>query len=335
MRPVRWRVRPTATSRPSRPTSVSWPRHRKRRSAPKPCAAWATWKWKTPNVAWPKAGAPAVRQDYRAAVQRYQEVLKAFPNAADNDRVLYQLARAHEQGGELDAALATLDRLVAAHPETRFQDEAQFRRGELLFTERKYPQAEKAYATVLASATRTPFHERSLYMQGWSQFKQGRLDEALGSFFGVLDAKLAGRDDSEPDLEKLPGLTRADRELVEDTFRVTSISLESLKGAETLASFINSDLRRAYEFRVHQQLAALYLKQDRTKDAADTLAQFARRQPLHAQAPQLQAQVIGIYQQAGFDSLALEPRRATSPATAPTATSAAPTPPAGNAPARW
>ncbi|EHR70605.1 hypothetical protein BurJ1DRAFT_1741 [Burkholderiales bacterium JOSHI_001] len=247
--------------------------------------------------------------DYRAAVQRYQEVLKAFPNAPDNDRVLYQLARAHEQGGELDAALATLDRLVAAHPDTRFQDEAQFRRGELLFTERKYPQAEKAYATVLSSATRTPFHERALYMQGWSQFKQGRLDEALGSFFGVLDAKLAGRDDSEPDLEKLPGLTRADRELVEDTFRVTSISLESLKGAETLAAFMNSDLRRAYDFRVHQQLAALYLKQDRTKDAADTLAQFARRQPLHAQAPQLQAQVIAIYQQAGFDSLALEAKK--------------------------
>ena len=30
-------------------------------------------------------------------------------------------------------------------------------------------------------------------MQGWSLYKQGRLDDALQSFFGVLDLKVAGR----------------------------------------------------------------------------------------------------------------------------------------------
>ena len=68
-------------------------------------------------------------------------------------------------------------------------------------------------------------------MQGWSIFKQGRLEEALRSFFGVLDLKVAGRE-GRGGLETLAGLTRADRELVEDTFRVTSISLANLKGAE-------------------------------------------------------------------------------------------------------
>ena len=34
-----------------------------------------------------------------------------------------------------------------------------------------------------------------------------------------------------------------------------------------------------YEFRVYQQLGELYIKQERTKDAADTFGAFARRQP--------------------------------------------------------
>ena len=250
--------------------------------------------------------------DYRAAVERYQEFLKTYPNDARNDRVLYQLARAQEQGGQLEAALQTLTQLVARHPGTQHADEAHFRRGELLFATREYQKAEAAYATVLDSGKRSPFTERALYMQGWSLFKLGRLDDALKPFFGVLDLKLgalspAVRDEAK--LEDLRALTRADRELVEDTFRVMSISLSNLQGAEAVARFIITAARDGYQFRVYQQLAELYIRQQRVKDAADTLATFVRRQPLHAQAPLLQARVIEIYADAGFDTLALAAKK--------------------------
>jgi tetratricopeptide (TPR) repeat protein len=246
--------------------------------------------------------------DYRGAITRYHEYLKAYPGAADTDRVLYQLARAHEQGGELEKALAILDDLVVRYPDTRYRDEANFRRGELLFTARGYAKAEQAYASVLASQTRTPYHERSLYMQGWSQFKQGRLEDGLASFFGVLDLKLAGHDGDVP-LESLPGLTRADRELLEDTFRVVSLSLQNLQGAQTIPAYTAAPGRSSYEFRVYQQLAELYLKQERIKDAADTFSAFTRRDPLHPQAPLLQARVIEIYEGNGFATLALEAKK--------------------------
>src|SRR5262249_14508425 len=151
-----------------------------------------------------------------------------------NDRVLYQLARAYEQGGDLETALETLDRLVQDYPGTAYHDEAWFRRGEMLFTAREYPKAEQAYAKVLKGADderSNAFDERALYMHGWSLFKQGRLEEALHSFFGVLDRKVAGRE-GDAGLDTIAGLARADRELVEDTFRVTSISLANLQGAE-------------------------------------------------------------------------------------------------------
>jgi TolA-binding protein len=249
-------------------------------------------------------GAP----DYKDAIAQYQSFLKSYPNDSGNDRVLYQLARAYELSGDLETSLATLDKLVLLYPTTRYRDEAQFRRGELLFALREYPKAESAYLVTMRGDKSSPYYERSLYMHGWALYKQGKLDEGMQSFFGVLDLKLAGRG-SESNLEKLPGLTRADRELVEDTFRVTSISLASLQGPASIPPYINSPVRREYEFRVYQQLGELYIKQDRVKDAADTFGAFAQRSPTHPEAPLLQARVIDIYAANGFATLALEAKK--------------------------
>ena len=254
--------------------------------------------------------AAGTKADWQDAVRQYRALLAAYPRASGNDRVLYQLARAHEQGGDLDDALVVLDRLVTEHPASTHIGEAQFRRGELLFTTRAYARAEEAYARVLSQPAAASLHERSLYMRGWSQFKQARLDEALASFFLVLDAKLAGHEDDDAiDLAEMTSLTRADRELLDDTFRVMGLTLQNLKGADSIAAHATTTQRKVYEFRVHHQLAALYLKQERFKDAADALGAFTRRSPLHPQAPVLHATVIEIYERAGFASLALEAKR--------------------------
>lgn len=244
-------------------------------------------------------GASAPQASHREAIASYQAYLKAYPQAPDNDRVLYQLARAHELDGEPEAALATLDRLVASYPATRYLDEVQFRRGELLFTARQYPAAEQAYSAVLARPEPTVFHDRALYMQGWSRFKQGQLDGALEAFLGVLDGKLADQDPAVP-LEQLDSLSRADRELLDDSFRVVSLTLENLQGAASIPPVTATPARQHYQVRLYRRLAALYLQQDRPKDAADTLLAFTRLRPEDAQAPALQNEVIGIYAQAGF-----------------------------------
>ena len=250
---------------------------------------------------------PSGTPDYTAAIAQYRDYLKTYPDDPDNDRILYQLARAQEQGGQLEEGLKTLDLLVARYPKTRYLDEAEFRRGELLFTLRQYPKAEQAYTLVLNGQKGNPYVERALYMEGWSKFKQGNLEEALTSFFGVLDLRIVGIKDD--DLDKSEALTRAEKELVDDTLRVISISLANLKGADSIPAYITSDARRSYEFRVYQQLGQLYLKQERPKDAADTYAGFARLNPLDAQAPAMQAQVIAIDQEAGFDQLALAAKK--------------------------
>ena len=115
------------------------------------------------------SGAAAV-PDYKLAIARYEEFLKEHPKDLGNDRVLYQLSRAQEQGGELEAAIKTLDRLVAEYPKTQHYDEAQFRRGEILFATRDYAKAEVAFNAVMKGDSGNPFRERALYMHGWSLF---------------------------------------------------------------------------------------------------------------------------------------------------------------------
>ena len=248
--------------------------------------------------------------DYRAAIARYEAYLKAHPQAPGNDRVLYQLARAHEQNGALEAALKVLTQLVQQHPGTAYAAEVQFRRGELLFTTTQYAAAEAAYGEVLKAGQGkpgiTPFEERALYMQGWSRFKLGRLEEALPAFFAVLDARLASN--TPP--------TRAEAELVDDTLRVTSLSLASLNGAASIPPLVAAApnagthaVREQYEGRVYEALGELYLKQERVKDAADTFAAFARQRPLHPQAPVLLARVVSTFETHGFATAALAAKR--------------------------
>jgi TolA-binding protein len=254
----------------------------------------------------PHKAAPGTGE-YRNAAALYQELLRNYPRYPGNDRVLYQLARAQEHGGDLHKALATLDRLVAEYPRTAYRDEAQFRRGELLFTTRAYPQAQQAYESILPLGETSPFYERALYMHGWSHFKQLQFEPALHSFFRVLDRKLIGRIAPASGTE-LPALSRADRELVEDTFRAVSLSLSVTDGAALIPKYVTA-ARADYEYLVYRELGDLYQRQERVKDAADTYAAFAALHPTHPQSPQLQTRVIEAYQQAGFASLAIEAKK--------------------------
>lgn len=245
------------------------------------------------------------QNEYSRAIDSYRKLLRDYPNFAGNDRVLYQLSRAYDQAGDGKQALATLDRLVTNYPHSSYRNEAQFRRGELLFNLRSYSEAERAYAVVVARGETSPYFERALYMHGWSLFKQGNFEAALNSLLAVLDRKLIGHDTGEA-LESIAALSRADRELVEDTFRVVSISLSALQGAQSIPGYFREAGRRDYEFRVYQQLGDLYFKQERIKDAADTYNAYARRYPTNPQAPLLQVKVIDAYQKAGFVAPALE-----------------------------
>ena len=71
------------------------------------------------------------------AIALYLGLIENNPDYADSDLVLYQLARAYDSIGKGDQAMTVLNQLVARYPDSKYFDEAQFRRGETFFVNRQ------------------------------------------------------------------------------------------------------------------------------------------------------------------------------------------------------
>jgi tetratricopeptide (TPR) repeat protein len=242
------------------------------------------------------------------AIHLYTALLKAYPKYERNDSVLYQLARAYELNAQPDRALNSLDQLVAQYPNSHFIDEAQFRRGELLFSDKAYPRAQAAYEAVIKTGSTSAFYNQSLYKHGWSLFKQGENERSLDSFAGVLDSVLTSKRDPNALIE-IDTLSRANRELVEDTFRVMSITFSYLDGPKTIQEFVRRHKPRPYSYLLYARLGDLYMEKERYTDAADSYRAFVSQDRNNEKAPLLEMQAIEAYQKGGFPQLVLQGKK--------------------------
>lgn len=245
---------------------------------------------------------------FDSAVTLFQQLLEAYPDYQRNDTVLYQLARAYEIGGQTDEAVQVLNELVRRFPQTALIDEVQFRRGEMLFLRKRYNDAEVAYQAAREYGESSRFYEQALYKLGWSQFKLGWYEDSLEPFFELLDRRIKDVDIGEGE-QRLASLSRAERELVEDTFRVLSISFSSVQGAASIDEFLEGHGTPAYSYIIYANLGDLYLEQERYVDAAETYEAFVSKDPNHPKAPLLQVQAIDAYKQGGFPSLVLNGKK--------------------------
>jgi TolA-binding protein len=244
---------------------------------------------------------------YRDAAALYRELLAKHPDYPRNDLVLYQLARAEESGGDPAAALTALDQLIQRYPQTPIVEEVQFRRGELLFSEQRYQEAESAYAAVVGSASEQ-FHDEALYKLGWSQFKQGEYEASLDSFFALLDGRFAGIPADRVDAE-IEAMSRPERELLDDSLEVMSLSFSYLEGVDSLQRTLARRGQPAYGSLNYLSLSQLYLDQQRYVDAAGVLMSYAKANPQQPRAPYLYMQAIAALEKGRFPGEALAARQ--------------------------
>ncbi len=236
----------------------------------------------------------------REAIALYKALLAKYPLYERKDQVLYHLSRAHEELGEVEAAMAVMNRLVKEHPRSRHYDEVQFRRGEYFFTRKKILDAEDAYKAVVDLGVRSPFYELALYKLGWTFYKQELYQEALDRFIALLEYKAATGFDFEKSTDAL------EKKRVDDTYRVISLSFSNLGGAKEIVEYFNKRGKRPYEVDIYRNLAEFYLDKRRYHDAALTYQAFVRREPLHKLAPHFDMQVIDIYRKGGFPKLVID-----------------------------
>ncbi|MFK7885857.1 MAG: tetratricopeptide repeat protein [Gammaproteobacteria bacterium] len=237
---------------------------------------------------------------YDRAIALYQELLATYPDHADNDAVNYQLARAYEQRGDIEAATERLADLVTRYPESDFVIEGHFRRGEAQFSAGDYDLAAESYLQILArdDASASTFYEQTLYKQAWSQFRLGEYDLALDGFLVLLNHDMAP--DGTYDKARHEGLAPGKLALINDALRAMSISYSYLDGVEALNALLARADAPGFEFLLYQDLGEHFLEQERFSDAAEAFSAFVSGFPSDTHAPHLQLKVIETYRAAGF-----------------------------------
>lgn len=246
------------------------------------------------------AGSDLERAGPREAIALYQQLLARYPLYERKDQVLYHMSRAHEELGEVDEAMAVMNRLIREHPQSKYYDEVQFRRGEYFFTRKKWLDAEDAYKAIVGMGTRSFFYELALYKLGWTFYKQELYDEALERFVALLDYKVSTGFDFERSSDEL------EKKRVEDTYRVISLSFSNSGGPGAVVEYFARHGARPYEVNIYRNLGEFYLDKRRYNDAAVTYRSFVKRNPLHRMAPHFDMQVIDIYRKGGFPKLVID-----------------------------
>ncbi|MCK0164580.1 tetratricopeptide repeat protein [Marinobacter sp. S6332] len=236
--------------------------------------------------------------DLSGAIASYTGLLSDYPERDGNDQIYYQLARAYELRGMTSEQLSALDTLVANYPGSAYWEEAQFRRGDILFINGRYPEAEQAFNRVTQARIErnsdSSFLMNAHYMKGWSQFKQGDYQQALYSYIAVLDLIMPAERVAEMPDQPYQTLT-------EDLFRVFGLSLSYLDGAETLQSLFRQTGSRPYETLVYERYATLLVARERYSDAIAVFDAFIEERPQSRWAPRYSMRAIDTLELAGFD----------------------------------
>lgn len=237
------------------------------------------------------------------AIELYKKLLNDHPGYERNDQVLYQMSRAYEELGQVEAAMEVMDKLVRSYPRSRYLDEVQFRRAEYFFTRRHYLEAEAAYGSIVSIGASSSYFQLALYKLGWTFYKQDLYDEALHRFIALLDYKVAvGYDFAQT-------ADAPERQRIDDTFRIISLSFSNLGGANSVVEYFNRHGQRSYEDGIYSNLGEFYFGKRRYADAAATYNAFVSRNPFHKVAPQFAMRVIEIHLAGAFPSLVIDAKK--------------------------
>lgn len=236
------------------------------------------------------------------SIQTYQALLKERPADPNNDRVLYQMARAQQNIGATPEAIDTLGRLSKDYPDSTLGGDAHFRRAELLFRSGRHGEAEAEYAIVMDLGAKTSFYEPAQYKYGWSLYKQQKYPEAIASFFQILDRELPAGEPSDTKAA-LEGIAKGKGDLAKDSLRVVSLSFAALGGGKSVNEYLAAKSDPRFYPLLYNALGELLLEKRRYTDAAEAYAAFTERYAVHRLAPGFQSRVIATYRDGGFNDL--------------------------------
>ncbi|VAW87337.1 TPR domain protein, putative component of TonB system [hydrothermal vent metagenome] len=226
-------------------------------------------------------------------IELLSTALRDYPDNKNNDKTLYQLAKAYDQQGDSENSHASLKKLAEKHPKSKYFIESQFRLAENAFSERNYALAEDRYTDVIGAKKQSIFYQKSLYKRGWSRFKQAFYFEALDDFFQAVNLNA---------FDEYSTLSGTKKELFNEYFRAIGLSFSYMDGAESIQYHFKETPDFKHLYPIHTHLSNIYLREERKNDAVTTLEYFAKNNPTSKHVPEALLKVVDIWKLAGFSS---------------------------------
>ncbi|UCG38034.1 MAG: tetratricopeptide repeat protein [bacterium] len=128
----------------------------------------------------------SVIPDFSEAIEAYRVVIENFPEHPLAEDALYGMAYCFTEQGDQDRAAEGYARLVQTFPDTRYAVEIHMRLGEHYFTMEDMNQAIEHYLFVVQRG-QWEYREKALYKLGWCYYNRDDYDQAIDTFFSIID----------------------------------------------------------------------------------------------------------------------------------------------------
>lgn len=230
------------------------------------------------------------------SVNTYKIYINKFPYDKDNDYIYYQISRGYELVESPDIAYQYLTYLTDNYPGSEYYQEAQFRRGEYLFTRHQFSNAGHAYQSILGSRYQnTKLYNKTVYKYAWVNFKQDRFQTAITHFTALLDQFY--KQGYISDYEITDKADKGNKESIKDILRAVSLSFSYMGGSQYIRNFTQN---REYSPLLYSSLAKLYENKKRFYDAIDTYNKFIDGNKNSRHAYKFHQNIISLYKTAGI-----------------------------------
>lgn len=231
---------------------------------------------------------------YREAIGSYESIIQSGSFHGKLDELLYQMAKAHAYVGQSDQSIQRLRQLTGLYPKSPLVPEARFRIAEAAFSGGNYTDAELEYGRLVSGRGGDRLKLKAHYMQGWSQYKQGREAwlRAAASFVRVLDQQL-------PDPESIKRVSASDVELVDDTLRVLALMAAESGGERALTAWLGGFGEKHYDYLLVDRLADHYASSGRFADSVTVNQAYIAARPDHPAVAAFLSQIIDVWILAG------------------------------------
>lgn len=237
------------------------------------------------------------QQRLQKTIKLLSTALNDYPDAKNNDTLLYQIAKAYDQNGQSDESTEALTTLVEKYPDSPFYVESQFRVAESAFSNQDYSAAEYAYTEVIVAPVNDIFYEKSIFKRGWARFKQQFYLDAVDDFMQAV---------LHHEFDEFERLDRSEKEQFDEYFRAVGLSFSYLGGSEPLDDYFKQQPDFIYTYHTYSMVSEIFWKQERYSDAVDTHQQFIAHYPASDNIPYSRLKIIEIWKNSGFISKVYE-----------------------------